>query len=155
MQWSGGTNAGFTVGQLSLGPDPNYVQFNVSDEMKDPASLFSHYKALISLRNTHPALRIGSLNIVSSSHPGLFASLRVSSSEAVLVLINLTNTPISNFSLSLNKSTLQSGKHPALSLIGQGLVADLTVASTGGFSNFSPIPIIPAYGTVIIQVEPR
>ena len=155
MQWSSGTNAGFTVGQPSFGLDPNYVRFNVSDEMKNPASLFSHYKTLISLRNAHPALRIGSLNIVSPSNPGLFASLRVSSSEAVLVLINLTNTPINNFSLSLNKSPLQSGKHPALSLIGQGLVADLTVASTGGFSNYSPISTIPAYATVIIQVVPR
>jgi glycosidase len=155
MQWSSGTNAGFTVGQPSFGLDPNYVRFNVSDEMKNPASLFSHYKTLISLRNAHPALRIGSLNIVSPSNPGLFASLRVSSSEAVLVLINLTNTPINNFSLSLNKSPLQSGKHPALSLIGQGLVADLTVASKGGFSNYSPISTIPAYATVIIQVVPR
>jgi glycosidase len=155
MQWSNATNAGFTLGSPWFQVDPNYLQINVSDEMKDPASLFSQYKALIGLRNAHPALRIGSLNIVSSSNSGLFASLRVSSTEAMLVLINLTNTPINNFSLSLNKSPLQSGKHLALPLMGQRPVGDLNVISTGGFSNYGPIPTIPAYATVIIQFNPK
>jgi oligo-1,6-glucosidase len=104
MQWSDDKNAGFSSGSPWFQVDPNYLQINVSDEMKDPASLFSHYKTLIGLRNAHPALRIGSLNIVSSSNPGLFASLRVSSTEAMLVLINLTKNPINNFSLSLAKN---------------------------------------------------
>jgi alpha-amylase len=155
MQWSSGTNAGFTVGQPWFPPDPNYVKFNVSDEMKDPASILSQFKALIGLRNTHPSLRIGSMNIVSSSDSGLFASLRVSSTEAVLVLINLTSTPINNFGLSLQKSPLQSGKYLALPLMGQGPVGDLNVTSTGGFSNYGPIPTIPAYATVIIQFNPK
>ena len=155
MQWSGEKNAGFTTGSPWFQVDPNYLQVNVSDEMKDPASLFSHYKALIGLRNAHPALRIGSMNIVSSGNPGLFASLRVSSTEAMLVLINLTNTPINNFSLSLDKSPLQSGKYPALPLMGQGPVGDLNVISTGGFSNYGPITTIPAYATVIIQFNPK
>ena len=155
MQWSSGTNAGFSVGQPWFPPDPNYVKFNVSDEMKDPASILSQFKALIGLRNTHPALRIGSLNIVSSSNSGLFASLRVSSTQAVLVLINLTSTPINNFDLSLHKSPLQSGKYLALPLMGQGPAGDLNVTSTGGFSNYGPIPTIPAYATVIIQFNPK
>jgi glycosidase len=155
MQWSSEKNAGFTVGSPWFWPDPNYVQVNVRDEMKDPSSLFSHYKTLISLRNAHPALRIGSLNIVLSSNPGLFASLRVSSNEAVLVLINLTNTPINNFSLSLNKSPLQSGEYLAQTLIGQGPVGNLNVISTGSFSNYVPISTIPAFATVIIQFNPK
>jgi len=155
MQWSSEKNAGFTVGIPLVWPDPNYAQFNVSDEMKDPASLFSHYKTLIGLRNAHPALRIGSLNIVSSSNPGLFASLRVSSTEAMLVLVNLTNTPIGNFSLSLNEGPLQSGEYLGLALIGQGPVVNLNVTSTGGFSDYGPIPTIPAYATVIIQFNPK
>jgi len=155
MQWSSEKNAGFTVGSPWWQVNPNYLQINVNDEMKDPASLFSQYKALIGLRNAHPALRIGSLNIVSSSNPGLFASLRVSSTEAMLVLINLTNAPIHNFSLSVAKSPLQSGKYLALPLMGQGPVADLNAISTGGFSNYGPIPTIPAYATVIIQLNPK
>ena len=155
MQWSSDKNAGFTTGSPWWQVNPNYAQVNVSDELKDPASLLSHYKALISLRNAHPALRIGSFSIVSSGNPGLFASLRVSSSEAMLVLINLTKTPISNFSLSLAKSPLQSGKYSALPLMGQGPVGDLNVISTGAFSNYAPIPTIPAYATVIIQFNPK
>ena len=155
MQWSSEKNAGFSAGYPWFQVDPNYLQVNVSDEMKDPSSLFSQYKALIGLRNAHPALRIGSLNIVLAGNPGLFASLRVSSTEAMLVLINLTNTPINNFSLSLDKSPLQSGKYPALPLMGQGPVGDLNVISTGGFSNYGPITTIPAYATVIIQFNPK
>jgi alpha-amylase len=156
MQWSSGTNAGFTTGQpWDLAPDPSYTQFNVSDEMKDPASLWSHYKALLSLRNAHPALRIGSLNIVASSTPGLFASLRVSSTESMLVLVNLTNTPINNFNLSLGQGPLQSKQYLGLPLMGQGTVDDMNVISAGGFSNYRPISTIPAYGTLIIQFNPK
>ncbi len=155
MQWSSERNAGFTVGYPWFQVDPNYLQVNVSAEMNDPGSLWAHYKKLISLRNAHTALRIGSLNIVSSGNPGLVASLRVSSTEAILVLINLTNAPINNFSLSLNNSPLHSGKYLALPLMGQGPVGDLNVISTGGFSNYGPIPTIPAYATVIIQFNPK
>jgi alpha-amylase len=155
MQWSGAKNAGFTVGFPWFQLDPNYAQVNVSDEMKSPGSLWAHYKELISLRNAHPALRIGSLNLVSSSNSGLFASLRVSSTEAVLVLINLTDTPIQNFSLSVDKSPLQSGNYLGAPLMGQEPVGDLAVISTGGFSNYGPIPTIPAYATVIIQFSPK
>jgi len=155
MQWSSEKNAGFTVGSPWFQIDPNSAQVNVSDEMKSPGSLWAHYKKLINLRNAHSALRVGSLNIVSSGNPGLFASLRVSSTEAMLVLINLTNTPINNFSLSVDKSPILSGKYLALPLMGQGPIGDLNVISTGGFSNYGPIPTIPAYATVIIQFNPK
>jgi alpha-amylase len=155
MQWSSEKNAGFTVGSPWFQVNSNYAQVNVRDEIKSPDSLWAQYKKLIDLRNAHPALRIGSLNIVSSSNSGLFASLRVSSTEAMLILINLTNTPINNFSLSLDKSPLQSGKYLALPLLGQGPVGDLNVISTGHFSNYGPIPSIPAYATVIIQFNPK
>jgi glycosidase len=155
MQWSSDKNAGFTTGSPWFQIDPSYVQVNVSAELKDPASLLSHYKALISLRNAHPALRIGSFNIVSSGNPGLFASLRVSSNEATLVLINLTNAPLNNISLSLDKSPLQPGNYSALPLMGQGSFGDLDVSSTGGFSNYGPIPTIPAYETVILQITTK
>jgi hypothetical protein len=39
--------------------------------------------------------------------------------------------------------------------MGQEPVGDLNVISTGGFSNYGPIPTIPAYATVIIQFNPK
>jgi hypothetical protein len=71
------------------------------------------------------------------------------------VLVNLTNTPVTNISLSLNKGPLQPGKYSALLLMGQEPVGDLNVTSTGGFSNYGPIPTISAYATVIIQFNPK
>ena len=128
---------------------------NASQQTDDPGSLLSHYRSLITLRKAHPALRVGDLNIVSTGNPGLFASLRISSTEAALMIINLTNTAISNYRLSLNKSTLQRGSYIATPLMGQGPFVDLRVNSQGGFANYIPLTDIPAYATLIVQLSPK
>jgi hypothetical protein len=105
---------------------------------------------LISVRNAHPALRIGDLSIVTTSNPGLFANLRVASSETDLVLINLTDKSISTINLSLDKSSLNPGVYSASPILGQEVSGDLNINARGGF-NYIPVGEIPAYGTVIIQ----
>jgi pyridoxamine 5'-phosphate oxidase len=59
MQWTAGSQAGFTAGSPWRAPNTNFPQFNVATMQADPASLLSHYKTLIRLRNTHEVLRKG------------------------------------------------------------------------------------------------
>ncbi|MEK7757037.1 MAG: alpha-amylase family glycosyl hydrolase [Planctomycetota bacterium] len=153
MQWSAEAQAGFTTGSPWRTPDSNYTLTNVAAQSVDPASLFSHYRALLALRNQHAALRVGSLNLVRANNPGVFADLRLSAGEAVLVLVNLTQDPIADYALTLDQSALASGAYAAASLMGSGPFAGLTVADGGGFKDYKPAMSLPAYGTIVIQLQ--
>jgi len=161
MQWSGEANAGFStvVPWEPVGPD--YQTFNVAAESVDNDSILTRYQELVHVRNQHAALRVGDMSIVKSNNPALYSILRISHdptdsskvNEAILVLINLSKTPISDYSLSLSKSPLATGSYRLAPIMGVGPFADLTVASVGDFSQFKPIAKIPAYGTLILQLQ--
>ncbi|PWB51362.1 MAG: alpha-amylase [Anaerolineales bacterium] len=152
MQWSGGTNAGFSTG-VPWSPavvDPTY---NVSAETADPESLLAHYRTLISLRNGHPTLRTGEFYILSVANNGLFACLRTTSNESVLAVINLTGSPIQEYQLSLEASSLPQGNYSAISLLDGTELAPLEVADHGVFRGYVPLPEIPPYATVMLLLQ--
>jgi glycosidase len=62
--------------------------------MKDKNSLFDHYKTLIHLRNSSKALTYGELEPVSLENKELFAFLRTTDNESVLVLHNISKTDV-------------------------------------------------------------
>jgi alpha-amylase len=154
MHWTGGPYAGFSdvAPWTPLEVDP---AFNVSAETGDPDSLLSHYRTLISLRNSHSALRTGKLFLPSTSNQGLFACLRTTSDESILVLVNLTGTPIREYELSLPTSTLSQGKYIPTLLLGETPLAALTVADNGRISSYVPVAEIPPYATIMIQLQPE
>lgn len=53
MQWTNGTNAGFTTGKPWLRVNPNYAAINAEEQLADPDSVWNFYKKLIALRK-HP-----------------------------------------------------------------------------------------------------
>jgi len=62
----------------------------LSIQLKDPNSYFNHYKSLILMRNTNPALAIGSLELASEDYPkSVMAYFRKTPNEEVFVLHNL------------------------------------------------------------------
>ena len=79
MQWSAGTNAGFTDGTPWLKVNPNYTSINVEAQMEDPDSVRSFYKKLIALRKD-PAYKetvvYGSLEPVWEERHNLMAYYR-------------------------------------------------------------------------------
>ncbi|MGD0609963.1 MAG: alpha-amylase family glycosyl hydrolase [Anaerolineales bacterium] len=162
MQWSAGANAGFSTVTPWEQVGPGDQIFNVTDESKDPTSILADYRELLQIRNQHAALRQGDMDLVTSSNAGLYSILRVSRGsesangvdEAVLVLINLTNAPISNYDLSLDKSPLAPGSYQLVPLMGSGLTADLMVTTGGEFAQQQPVSEIPSYGTAILQLQP-
>jgi glycosidase len=161
MQWSAEVDAGFSTVTPWEPVGPDYETLNVASESSDPNSILTHYQELIRIRNQHAALRVGDMNLVTSSNPGLYSILRLSQgeasaapiNEAVLVLINLTNAPISNYVLSVDKSSLTPGSYHLVPIMGSGPTADLTVASIGDFSQAQPVSAVPAYGTLILQLQ--
>jgi glycosidase len=152
MQWDATQNAGFTSGTPWRAPDSNYRTFNVAAETNDTTSLLTHYRALIMLRDEHPALRVGNLNLVSADDQAVFASLRISQGEGILIVINLGVTPQADYSLKLKNSSLADGHYHALWLMGGASAADLEVNADGGFAAYLPAEL-PAYGTLILQLQ--
>lgn len=56
MQWSGGKNAGFTLGTPWLKVNSNYPEINVENQEKDSNSDLNYYRKLVALRKS-PAYR--------------------------------------------------------------------------------------------------
>jgi alpha-amylase len=156
MQWSAEKSAGFstTFPWESVGPD--YQTYNVATETGDPTSILEHYRTLIQVRNDHAALRVGDVNFVRADNTALYTILRLSQEEKVLVIVNLSDTPVSGYKLSLDKSNIPVGKYRAFPILGTNeKLTGLTFDNNGGFSDYVPLPEIPAYGTLIIQLQSK
>jgi glycosidase len=154
MLWSADAQAGFSTNFPWESINSNYAQFNVATESADPNSLLSLYRTLIQLRNEHAALRVGDYYGVRADNFSLLSFLRVSKEETLLVLINLSENPVSGFTLSLNQGPL-SGSYRAYLVLGEGTPTNLDANSNGGFDGYQPIAEIPANGMVIIQFRGR
>src|SRR5258706_6376623 len=59
MQWTAGTNAGFTRGTPWLPVLSSATKHNVASELTDPDSVLSFYRRLLKLRHTNRALLDG------------------------------------------------------------------------------------------------
>jgi len=152
MQWTDEANAGFTTGTPWRSPNSDYVTKNVTTQSADPNSLLSFYRELIRIRNNHAALRVGDLQLINTGNRSVFASLRISREETVLILINMSSSPVNDCTLNLESSPL-SGSYTVTPLLGYGEYASLQLNEQGGFTGYLPIAEIPAYGRLILQLQ--
>ena len=67
MQWSNDSGAGFSNGTPWEPINDDFPIVNVNAQAGDPTSLLEHYRALIQLRNAHPALQ--DLSLIHISEP--------------------------------------------------------------------------------------
>jgi len=152
MQWSGQLYAGFTTGVPWRPPGTDWQVYNVANETRDPESLLSHYLDLIAIRNQHAALRVGETSVIRSTNSALYAILRTSLEETILVIINLSGSAVSNYSLSLDESPLGAGTYRSYSLMGPDSSAKPAISSDGGFTDYTPLSKIQPYTTIILQL---
>lgn len=150
MQWSAEANAGFTTGDPWRPPHSSYPDANVEGQSTDPDSLLNHYRALIRLRNEHEALRIGEWMPVQTNIPDLYAFLRHSDDEVLLVLVNMDEEALTDYQLDLASSPLTS-EHRAVMLLGDGDLTEPEVNAEGGFNDFRPLDELGPFSSTIIQ----
>ncbi len=150
MQWTADKNGGFTSGKPWRALDTNFTDVNVQQQSSDSESLLSHYRALIQTRMHHEALRTGQYYIIKSNAPQIYAALRVSADEVILVLVNLSGGMISDFKLSLSEAVLTDGHYASETLYG-GEQAQALDVSGGAFQNYKPMNELQPYSTVIVQ----
>ncbi len=90
MLWSAANNAGFSTARPWNAPARVRPGINVQEEAADPASLLSHYRRLIRLRNDHAALRRGDYQAVRLVNKNVYAYLRRHEQQTVLVIHNFS-----------------------------------------------------------------
>ncbi|MCX6082724.1 MAG: alpha-amylase family glycosyl hydrolase [Chloroflexi bacterium] len=153
MQWTSelGT-AGFTNGIPWQLPGKNLADMNVETEDKDPDSLLTHYRTLIGIRNRYHALQTGSLTLLETENPAVFASLRYENQETILVLINLGAKPVFDYKLSLSTPLLTDGIYPGELLFGNGSLTPLKVNGET-FMDYRPISELSPYSTTIFLIK--
>jgi len=151
MQWDSSQGAGFTDGKPWEAINSDFTFVNVASQTGDNTSLLEHYRKLIQLRNEHSALRIGKTYVANSNSNKILSYLRMSSDEAILVLINIDDESLSNYKLDLSVGPL-SGQYNTASLLDTSTIKQLTANDKGGFDDYVPLAELPPYSIFVIQL---
>ncbi|WP_224338064.1 glycoside hydrolase family 13 protein [Haloprofundus halobius] len=88
MQWSDGSEAGFTTGEPWLGVNDDYERVNVEAARADANSIWEFYRRLVELRNEHDVLVYGEYEPLLPDDDQLYAFTRTLDDEAMLVVLN-------------------------------------------------------------------
>jgi glycosidase len=153
MQWSAEPSSGFTSATPWQPLGPGWNTYNVALEAQDPNAILSYYQALIRIRNQHAALRVGALDVLTTTDEAVFSFLRVSEAEAVLVIINVGDQPIEEVWLTKSESHLSAGTYRTAAILGEDRMEPIDINQQGGlFHLFDQIPIQP-YNVLIYQLQ--
>jgi glycosidase len=148
MQWTSGAHAGFTTGNPWEAINSNYVTNNVETESADSNSLLNWYKKLISLRRQEPALRRGNYVASVSAPAGVFSFIRAYENDTDLVIINVANQVLTNFSINVGGSNLTPGYKLFSDLLNGGAYVG-SLDETNNLGVFT----IGAFGTLVYRLE--
>jgi oligo-1,6-glucosidase len=90
MQWDSSPHAGFTTGTPWLPVNPDYRGINAAEQVADPGSVLSHYRWLIELRHTEPAVAYGDFTMLLPDSETVYAFTRRWGGTELLVLANFS-----------------------------------------------------------------
>ena len=94
MQWDASPNAGFTTGTPWIAVNPNHAEINAEAARADPDSVLHHYRRLIALRHTEPAVAHGDFTMLLPDDDAVYAFTRAYADDRgeveLLVLGNFT-----------------------------------------------------------------
>lgn len=155
MQWDDSrVRGGFTTATPWQIMANGFRTRNVAAMTGDPASLLSHYRALIHLRNTHPALQQGGITLVDSNDNRLYAYLRYTDETTLLILVNLSRDTVADYALRMAEGPLPERDHAGEILLGEAAaVTVLEVTEDGGFEAYAPIAALAPYSTYVIALR--
>ena len=94
MQWDDSPHAGFTTGTPWLPVNPNHREVNAVTEVADPDSVFHHYRKLIELRHTEPAVAHGDFAMLLPDDERVYAFTRRLGAVELLVLGNFSGDSV-------------------------------------------------------------
>ena len=101
VQWTDGTNAGFTDGTPWISVNENYKEINVEKQENDPDSLLNFYRRVIELRKTLPVVKDGEYIEYNKLSSHFYVYERKNKDSSILV--------IASFSKKARRFTVPSG----------------------------------------------
>ena len=150
MQWSAEPNGGFSSCTPWEPLDSSFGSVNVQEQQGDFDSLLTAYQRNIALRNAHPALSEGNYSLADASNTGVYAFLRHSESETLLVVVNLTKKSIHDYSLESSATGLQDREYRVTDLVSGQAVANLTLMD-GNMVHYRPLQELLPYTGYVFQ----
>src|SRR4051794_6546558 len=90
MQWDASEHAGFTTGTPWIAVNPNHTEINAEAARADPDSVFHHYRRLIELRHTEPAVAHGDFTMRLPDDERVYAFTRRLGDVELYVLGNFS-----------------------------------------------------------------
>ncbi|MGB9372579.1 MAG: alpha-glucosidase [Jiangellales bacterium] len=94
MQWDDSPHAGFTTGTPWLAVNPNYPGLNAAAQVDDPSSVHAHYRRLIALRHSEPAVVDGDFTMLLPEHEHVYAFTRGLDDVELLVMVNVSSEDV-------------------------------------------------------------
>jgi len=101
MQWDRSPSVGFSTADpddfylpVVMAPGYTPTDVNVAEQRGNPDSLLTWVRRLLELRRNHPVFGTGSYEAVLASNPAVFAFLRRSAAETVLVVANVSERAV-------------------------------------------------------------
>jgi glycosidase len=157
MQWSGDSKGGFSTGTPWEPLNPDVAKVNVQTQDSDSTSLLNLYRKLIQIRRTTPSVAQGDYTPLNSNYYKVATYLRHTENSDVLVVLNMSDQPITDLKLDIDKSSLASGQYsPTLLMSLDGTspaLAPLTAQANGAIVGYAPLANIPATSGYIIKLK--
>jgi oligo-1,6-glucosidase len=94
MQWDASEHAGFTTGMPWIAVNPNHAEINAEAARADPDSVFHHYRRLIALRRTEPAVAHGDFTMLLEDDERVYAFTRRLGDVELLVVANFSGASV-------------------------------------------------------------
>jgi alpha-glucosidase len=88
MQWDASARAGFSSATPWLPIAADYAEVNVAAQEQDPRSTLALFRRLTSLRRAHRALSLGTYSSLDVGHADVFAYVRATEGQRLLVVLN-------------------------------------------------------------------
>ena len=107
MQWSNEAYAGFSTAKPWMAVNPDYINVNVDNNLKDEDSIWYYYQHLFRLRKKSKyseTIIYGDIEFLDIENPNLITYLR-SDSNHLLLVINSFNSKQMTYDLSMYKNT--------------------------------------------------
>lgn len=129
MRWDSSQNAGFTTGTPWQAFSTQDASINVTTQREKPESLWNHYRNLIRLRQSLPALRSGGYEPIDAGDR-VMAFVRRLRDHAVIVALNLDSIDGARVNLDLRGTSLEHASGTVQELTLDKTLAPKTVNAT-------------------------
>ena len=91
MQWNNSENAGFSKSNPWIKINPNYIDINVENQLRDEESILNFYKKMIKIRKENEALIYGEYKLILEDDENIYSYIREFENEKFIIITNLTD----------------------------------------------------------------